>query len=148
MQNRDDVSHSGGEQPENILHFSLPGLLPADHTLAIEPSTYTASLLTYQEGAGPRQAGLCQFSPGGMSVLIPLLQAFPDYCPHDVLLASLFAISPEACHELMQESRQEIMRPLRRAINSIRDGLQKFGMTVYPVRGVGYEIKRLPYLKG
>jgi DNA-binding winged helix-turn-helix (wHTH) protein len=143
MQNRDDASHSGGEQPENILHFSLPGLLPADHILAIEPSTYIASLLTYREGAGPRQSSLCQFSPGGMRVLIALLEAFPDFCPHDVLLASLYNIPLEASQKLLLESRQEVMKPLRRAISSIRDGLQKFGMTVYPVRGEGYEIKPL-----
>jgi hypothetical protein len=143
MSNRDDVSHSGGEQLENTIHFSLQGLLPADHILALKPSKYTASLLTYEAGAGPRQLNLFQFSPNGMRVLIPLLQAYPDHCSHDVLLASLFDISLETCHELMQESRQPTMRPLRRAISSIRDGLREFGLTVWPVRGEGYMLKPL-----
>src|ERR1700730_18599073 len=130
MSNRDDVSRSDEEQHESIIHFPLQGLLPADHILALKPSNYTATLLAYAEGGGMRLVNLYQFSPNGMRVLIPLLQAYPDYCPHDVLLASLFDISLQTCRKLLQESWQTAMRPLRRALSSIRDGLLEFGLKV------------------
>ena len=86
-----------------------------------------------------------QFTPNGMRVLLPLLQAYPSFCSYDVLLASLFPLSRAEGHGLLHTSWEPSIRPLRRAIGSMLPGLSACGITVYSLRGLGYQLSRLSF---
>ena len=132
-----------GEQNEELLHLTLNGLLPDDKTLVLNLATRTGTLFSHGAGSGARIVTQQQFSPNGMRVLVPLLQAYPLYCPYEVLLASLFPLSLEACQQQLQEAWEMAIRPVRRAIGSIMAGLRSFGLTVHSLRRTGYLLKRL-----
>ncbi len=131
-----------GEHDEGLLHFSLPGLLPDDRTLVVNPTKRTVILFS-NEAAGRARVVTQQFSPNGIRILVPLLQAYPDHCPYDVLLASLFPLSLEEGRKHPQEAWAATIRPIRRAIGSIMAGLAAFGLKAYSVRGLGYILKPL-----
>src|SRR5260370_6084789 len=74
---------------ETIMHFDLANLLPADKILALNTRLGTLALLTMKpETPHPILLGEQQFSGSEMSVLLPLLQLYPHYCPYEVMLAS------------------------------------------------------------
>ncbi len=141
--NKDEQgSQRKGEHDEGLLHFSLPGLLPDDSTLMVNPAKRTVILL-YNEAGGRARVVTQQFSPNGMRILVPLLQAYPDYCPYDVLLTSLFPLSLEEGRKHLQEGWAATIRPVRRAIGSVMAGLGVFGLKAYSVRGLGYVLQPL-----
>ncbi len=142
MNNDDPGLERKGEHDEGLLYFSLPGLLPDDPTLMVNPTIGTAILLC-NEVSGRARVVTQQFSPNGIRVLIPLLQAYPDYCPYDVLLASLFPLSLEEGRKHLQEAWAATIRPVRRAIGSIMPGLAAFGLKAYSLRGLGYVLQPL-----
>src|SRR5439155_18231781 len=75
------------ETVEEVLHFSLQGLLPPGHTLALNPSLGTLSHLVCKLDR-PHMLMEQQFTTSEICVLLPLLEAYPYYCPYEVLLAS------------------------------------------------------------
>ena len=137
------VFQDNGAHIEQILHFSLPGLLPEDHTLIVNLSIRTATLVQYETSGRTPNVTQHVFSRNGIRVFVPLLQAYPDYCPYDVLLASLFPISIDQSRTLLQEKWEAAVRPVSRAIGGIVTGLQSFGLEVISLRGLGYLLKRL-----
>src|SRR5215472_9958714 len=123
--------HTEGET--KISHFSLPGLLPAGHTLALHLGTRTLSLLA----DGPALMMQQPFSTNEMSLILPILEAFPHYCPYEVLLAHISSnvvtgASIVRCRQRLQEAqsrgtRQQELRPIRRALSPLRNKLHCFG---------------------
>ena len=143
MRNSPDELQDKGDTQAYLLHLTLNGLLPDDQTLVLNPVTRTATLFRNDGSGNARIVTQQQFSPNGMRLLIPLLQAYPHYCPYEVLLASLFPLSLEECRKQFQEAWERSVRPIRRAIGSIMAGLHSFGLTVHSLRGVGYLLKPL-----
>jgi len=142
MNRGDSGVESKGEQDEGLLYFSFPGLLPDDSTLMVNPAKRTVILLR-NEASGRARVVTQQFSPNGMRLLVPLFQAYPDYCPYDVLLSSLFPLSLEEGRKHLQEAWATTIRPVRRAIGSSMAGLAAFGLKVHSIRGLGYILKPL-----
>lgn len=128
------------EQPEEGIWFSLPELLPPDYKLRVNPVLRTVSLYCHTSG-GLKVVLERQFSPNGIRVLLPILSTSPHYCSYETILASLFELSPQESHKLLEENRVISMRPLRRAIGSIRKQLREFGLKVHSFRGLGYLLK-------
>ncbi len=135
-----DGSQSTHKTDEEPLYFSLPGLLKDNQTLVVNPARRTVILFWNESDGGVRVATQQQFTPNGMRVLLPLLQAYPSFCSYDVLLASLFPLSREEGHGLLHDSWEPSIRPLRRAIGSILPGLYACGITVNSLRGMGYQL--------
>ena len=136
--------HSEGEGPQEVvLHLSLDGLLPANQVLAIKPSLRTVTLFATTADEEAHLLEQQQFSPNGMCVLVPLLEAYPHYCPYEVLLASLFSQTPEQSRVQMQSDWNSTIRPVRRAMNSLVPGLRTFGLQVRSIRSAGYLIEAL-----
>ena len=75
------------ENNEEVLHFSLQGLLPAGHTLALNTTLGTLSHLVCKQDR-PHMLMEQQFTTSEICVLLPLLEAYPYDCPYEVLLAS------------------------------------------------------------
>jgi len=123
---------------DDLLYFSLPSLLADRQTLVVNPAMRTAMLFWKDSEGGIHILSQQQFSPNGMRVLVPLLQAYPEYCPYDILLLSLFPLPLEAIHTLLAEDGETTIRPVRRAMSSILAPLRAFGLSVTSVRGAGY----------
>jgi hypothetical protein len=132
---------------EDILHFSLQGVLPPGHMLAVNPLLRTLSYII-NESSQPRLIAQQQFTAGEMSVLLPLLEAFPYYCPYEELLASfqygnVTEATIENCRQYLQEAQQEgiwdqEMRPMRNVLSRARLKLRSFGIEISAIVETGY----------
>ena len=81
-----------GEWEGELPLFSLDGLLPVDQALSVNTSCLVVSLVSKNaasENPIRLQRPLTELQ---MRVLLPLLES-PRYCPHGILLASLFCSS-------------------------------------------------------
>lgn len=131
------------KEQTKILHFSLPTLLPVGHTLALNLDTRTLSLLA----DGPQLIMEQQFSFNELSVIVPILESFPYYCPYEELLAHISSSSVTQatitrCSQRLEEAQnrgtlQEELRPIRRALSSLRVKLHDFDMGISNVRERG-----------
>ena len=140
-----------GEERMNILHFSLPGLMPTGLTLALNLETRTLSLLS----DGPQLISEDHFSVNEMSLIVPILESYPYYCPYEVLLAHISSkhVDPsliERCRHRLLEAQingtwQQEMRPVRRALSSLRSKLHSFDLEVSTVRERGCNLTSLTF---
>ncbi|GCE20970.1 hypothetical protein [Dictyobacter kobayashii] len=137
------------EAEPNIVHFRLPGLLPEDQILALNLNTRTLSLLV----DGPQQIMEQQFSVNEIRVMVPIMESYPHYCPYEVLLSyiisnSVTSTSVARCRQRLQDAlnndtwHQE-MRPIRRALSSIRGKLHSFDLEISTIRERGCSITSL-----
>jgi hypothetical protein len=137
------------EEKTNILHISLQGLNVPGLMFALNRKTRTLSLLS----EGPLLLMEQQLSVNEMHMLIPMLESFPHYCPYEVLLAHISgqtvnSASIERCRCVLQEAqsrgtgRQEL-RPIRRALSSLRTKLHFFGLEVSNIRERGCSLTSL-----
>ena len=131
------------DQSQALLHLPLAGLLPPDQKLVINPSIRTATLFSDTPEGEAQIVAQQQFSPNGMRVLVPLLQAYPNYCPYEALLTALFSLTLDAARRQLREIREIALRSVRRAIGSLASGLRAFGLRVRSVRSTGYLIEAI-----
>ena len=103
-----------------LLHLTLEGLIPANHEFVLNLALHTATLLDNTPEGKQTMVEQQKFSPNGMLVLVPLLQAYPKYCHHEVLIASLFSLPLDEAYQQMRE------------------------MPSLSIRGAGYLIEALP----
>jgi hypothetical protein len=136
--------YPGGEgHQEVVLHLSLDGLLPANQVLAVKPSLQTVTLLATTADEEAHLLEQQHFSPNGMCVLVPLFEAYPHYCPYEVLLARLFSQTLDQARAQLRSDWNSAIRPVRRAMNSLGPGLRAFGLRVRSIRSGGYLIEAL-----
>jgi hypothetical protein len=136
--------HEGDDgHQEAVLHLTLDGLLPANQVLAVKPSLRTVTLFTSTADEETHILEQQHFSPNGMCVLVPLLEAYPHYCPYEVLLAHLFSQTPDQARAQLRSDWNSAIRPVRRAMNSLVPGLRAFGLQVRSIRSGGYLIEAL-----
>lgn len=136
--------HQQEDQPGSLLHLPLAGLLPDNQKLVINPPIRTATLFSYTPEGEARIVAQQQFSPNGMRVLVPLLAAYPNYCPYETLLASLFSLTLDEARRQLREIKEIALRSVRRAIGSLATGLRAFGLRVRSVRSTGYLVEAIP----
>ena len=149
MQKIQSIPFKQQEGKTNISHLFLPDLLSSEQTLALNLETRTLSLLT----DGPLLILEQQFSSNEMRMFVPLLETYPHYCPYEVLLAHLYSNSISAatiahCRQRLQEAeargiRQQELRPVRRALSSLRHKLRHFGLGISNVREMGCSLVSL-----
>ena len=142
---------------ERIMHFSLQEALPATHTLALNLAFGT---LSYISCVGDRPLLLMQeqFTNGEMSVLLPLLEAFPYYCPYEIMFAHFY--NGKVNDKIIARSRQHLqaaaeeglwdqeMRPVRSALSRTRLKLRSFGIDISSILATGYLLmisNRMPH---
>lgn len=126
-----------------IYHLSPQGLLPAGQTLVINMETRTISLLS----DGPTLIVEQQLSANEMHLLMPILEYFPHYCSYEVLLSNLSTkvvtvASIARCHQRLQEAQtcgrwEQELRPVRRALSSLRNKLYRLDLGISNVRERG-----------
>ncbi|GCE32138.1 hypothetical protein KDA_76220 [Dictyobacter alpinus] len=143
-------------QQEEILHFSLSGLLETDHVLTLNPNLGTLSHLMCKDGQ-PRLLMGEQFRASEIRVLLPLLEAFPYYCPYEMVLASFGtgSVTEEATlyyqRRLLQARQEpaqweEILMPIRGVLSRTRIKLRQFGLEISSISETGYLLRSLPRL--
>ena len=132
---------------DEILHFTLSGLLTAGHTLALNTTLGTLSQLSYTVD-GPRLIAEQQFTNSEICVLKPILESHPHFCPYEVLLASFN--SPNATELAIARSRQRLheaqrlgmwdqeMRPVRNVLSRARLKMHSFGLDIFSILETGY----------
>jgi hypothetical protein len=132
------------DQSQALLHLPLAGLLPADQKLVINAPIRTATLFSFISEGEAQIVAQQQFSPNGMRVLVPLLAAYPNYCPYETLLVALFSLTLDEARQQLHEIRGIVLRSIRRAIGSLATGLRAFGLRVRSVRSTGYLVEAIP----
>ncbi len=135
------------DNDEEILHFSLQGLLPAGHILALNTTLGTLSHLAFIQDY-PRMLMEQQFTTSEICVLMPLLEAHPYYCPYEVLLASfnngrVTETAVARCRERLQDAQEagvwdQEMRPVRNVLSRTRLKTRSFGIEISSILETGY----------
>ena len=128
---------------EGLLTFPLAGLLPANQTLVLNLSMRTATLFSASPDGEAQVLSQQRFRPNGMRVLLPLLKAYPGFCTYDVLVASLLSLTLDQARQMLRDSWEVAMRPVRRAISGMMDGLHALGLSVRSLRKAGYVLEAL-----
>jgi hypothetical protein len=137
--NQDDDSH-----PEALRNMTLEGLIPTNQILVLNLDLRTATLLYNAPEGNQTIVEQQHFSPNGMRVLVPLLEAYPKYCLHEVLFASLVSLPLDEAYRQMREMRALTISSVRRAVASLPSRLRAFGWQVHSIRGAGYLIEAIP----
>lgn len=142
-----------GEVENGISHFTLQGLLPPDYQLALNMEIRTLLLLA----EGPKLLCEQQFSANELSVLIPILESFPHYCPYEVLLSHIFSDSVTTAtiarsRQRLQEAQRhgtwpQELRPIRRALSSLRTKLHSFDLEISTLRERGCSLTSLTHIR-
>jgi hypothetical protein len=137
---------------EPVVYFSLQGFLPAGQRLALCNATRTLSLI----GEGPCLLEQQVLSDKGLRVIAAILEAFPYYCPYEILLAcvTMPALDEEAlaqCRRRLQQARSLGMwyqetRSLRRVLSSLRNKLYSFHLEISTLRERGCCITSFMFL--
>lgn len=133
-----------------ILHFSLQGLLKEEQSIAIDMDNGFLALLFCNEGH-VRMVKTLEFPPGERSVLLPILESYPYYCPYEVLGASLNGRATTPAIVRWQKRLQEAslegvwdqeMRPLRNVISRIRLKTREIGIDIVSILETGYTLSQ------
>ena len=135
-----------------ILHLWLEGLVVPGHTLALNMRLGTLSELVVQQG----QPYLClqrQFTASETSVLLPLLTAYPYFCPHETLYASFTygTVTEQTLERCRQQLRAAVeqgvwdqeMRTVRNVLSRVRFKLRDFHIGIAALLETGYIVKAL-----
>ncbi len=141
---------------DTILHFSLQDALPEGHMFALNTALGTFSYLSVNDGI-PQLKGQQQFTRGEMSMLLPLLESYPYYCPYEVLFASFY--NNDTSEELVEQCRNHLqkavndsvwdqeMRPVRTLLSRTRFKARALGIDILSILETGYILRFLPSLK-
>jgi hypothetical protein len=135
------------QSPDDIVHYSLKGLLPAGHMLALNMGLGTLSLIANtMEGA--KLTAEQQFTNSEICVLRPLLESYPHFCPYEVLLASFNSghvteQAIELCRQRLHEAQEvgiwdQEMRPVRNVLSRTRLKIHTFGIDIFSILETGY----------
>jgi hypothetical protein len=135
------------QDAEIIRYFTLQGALQEGQTLVLNTALGTLSLLSNGDTT-PRLLIQQQFTASELSLLLPLLEQFPHYCPYEVMFASFYngVITEETierCRVQLQEAQDDgvwdqQMRPVRNVLSRIRYKLRGFNLDIISILETGY----------
>ena len=130
--------------------FPLPRVLPEGHVLVL--NTHAYSLSTYVltelsvEGHGlVAQEVLTELE---MYVVLALLEAYPHYCPYEVLRAAItdevLSRARTSVHRAVEhKTLNRSMKPIRNILSRCRAKLHTFGIDVRSIHAEGYILTAL-----
>ena len=137
------------EVETRISHLSLQGLLPIGQMLVLNLETRTISLLS----DGPMLIVEQQLSANELHLIVPILESFPHCCPYEVLLSHISTntvteASITRCRQRLREAQacgrwQHELRPIRRALSSLRHKLHRFDLGISNIRERGCSLTSL-----
>src|SRR5579885_1388497 len=124
------------------LVFPLPGLLPADRRLLLDPETHTAIVLTIEGSDAVPMVRSFSLPPSATRVFLTLLQAYPHYSSFQSLFRSLYPSSSAQDRQEPAWERALSVTPVRRALKALLPMLRSLGWQVVSLRGQGYVLAR------
>jgi len=98
-----------------------------------------------------------QFTSSELSLLRPLLELYPHYCPYEVMFASFY--NGTITDEMVEQYRQRLyealeadiwdqqLRPIRNVLSRTRIKLRPFGIDISSILETGYILILTPRLK-
>jgi len=130
--------------------FPLPRVLPEGHVLVLNTHAYSLSTYVLTELSAGVHGLVAQevVTELEMYVLLALLEAYPQYCPYEVLRA---AITDEALSRARTSVHRAIehktldrsMKPIRNILSRCRAKLHTFGIDVRSIHAEGYILTAL-----
>jgi len=146
--------HAPQLQEDRIVYYPLPDLLEAGQQLAFQDRLGLLSLLAVDPATNlPRLFAQEQFSFQEIRVLVPLLENYPDYCPHEVMFANFYngSVTEKTiarARERLQEAQfagvwDYELRPVRNVLSRTRQKLSSFGIDIRSILETGYLLKPL-----
>jgi DNA-binding response OmpR family regulator len=124
--------------------FALPEILPEGVRVVLDVDSHTALLLNLNgEETAPLLRSF-QLTPSAARVFLALLQAYPQHCSYQNLLAVLYPSSPESPSSAWDYH----VRPIRRALVALAPVLRAFGLEVVALRRHGYLLASAPHPSG
>jgi hypothetical protein len=132
---------------DTFRYFSLQDSFPAGHILVLNISSGTLSYLNRKDERAQVMIQQ-QFTFSEMSLLLPLLDSYPHYCPHEVIFAHFYnsnVTEPVVMryHQHLQDALDagtwdQEMRPLRNVLSRVRVKLRPFGISITSILETGY----------
>ena len=115
---------------------------------ALNPCLGTLSQLAVRKASFPILVRQQIFTPQEMRILLPLLQAYPEYCEYDLLLASLNTLGPQTSEEQQgawacERDTFDQMQPLRHAVSRARIKAHDIGLEIISLPEKGYALRHL-----
>lgn len=133
---------------EQILYFDLQGALPAKHVLVLSTRLCVLSYLSIDTKQQPRILVQQQFTQSELSLLQPLLEYYPHYCPHEVMFANFYngTVTEQTIARARERLREAVeygtwdheMRPVRNVLSRTRLKLKDFGLDILSILETGY----------
>lgn len=145
---RRDTTKLNKLESGQILYFTLQDALPDSDTFALNTRLGTLSYLSIDEHEQPRLLAQQQFSQSELSLLRPLLEHYPQYCPHEVMFANFYngTVTEQTiarARTRLQEAAEygtwdHEMRPVRNVLSRTRLKLKDFGLDILSILETGY----------
>ena len=150
LQKEKTSANPAKQTTEKIRYFPLAEALPPGHTLVLNTGLGTLSYLSITD-VGPRLIMEQQFTGNEMSVLLPLLELFPHYCPYEVMFASFYNGNVTELDVAQYRRRlqraletgvwEREMKPLRNVLSRTRFKLRTFGLDISSILETGYLLR-------
>lgn len=144
-------------QPDvHIRPFPLQGVLPPDHNLFLNEDSGTLSYVA-GDGLYPQLWLQEQFTVSELSLLVPLLESYPHFCPYELLYASFYngTVTDEEIlvarrrlqRALERGNWEQEMKPVRNVLSRTRLKLQHFGLTISSILETGCIVRVMSHQK-
>jgi hypothetical protein len=132
---------------ETVRYFALDGKLPAGQILVLNTRFATLSLISNGDDR-PCLLAQQQFTASELSLLLPLLELYPHYCPYELIFASFYNgvvndETVERCRLQLQDALaagvwDQQMRPIRNVLSRVRFKMRSFGVDIISILETGY----------
>lgn len=118
--------------------YTYNQLLPSGASLILDMEQGILTLLT---GTTITEQQLV--SPSEMYIIAALLDNYPDYCPHEVMLSAMTGRKLDQCRQrvlwgLNEGTIDVVMRPVRNLLSRCRMKLAPFDITIRSMLNTGY----------
>jgi len=132
---------------ESMRYFALDGALPDGCVLVLNMQIATLSLISNGD-KGPCLLAQQQFTASELSLLLPLLELYPHYCPYEAIFASFYngAVTDETVERSRRQLQEALeagvwdqqMRPVRNVLSRVRFKMRSFGIDIISILETGY----------
>jgi hypothetical protein len=123
--------------------FTLPGILPADRRLLLDPEMHTAILLSLEGSDAVPIFSSFQLTPSATTIFLTLLQAYPQYCSYQSLFRSLYPSTLARDEGECVWEKDLAVPSVRRALKALLPALRSLGLQVISLRSQGYVLAAL-----
>jgi len=130
--------------------FTLPGVLPEGHVLVLNTHPYSLSTFVLTQLSADVYGLVAQevLTELEMYVLVALLEAYPHYCPYEVLQAAItdevLSHARATVHRAVEHrTLDRSMKPIRNILSRCRAKLHTFGIDIHSIHAEGYILTTL-----